>query len=171
MVFRQAPLGIPLSGIDQSCYFMLEVPPPDPNYDFITTLTASGNPRHPPGYEWCWCKWFDNGCGLVRLLRTHQHLALKEERILESKYDEMTCTIHEQSLTLIIDQSYGSQHVAMHGLWEPEYESEDDNNWIYLLYFTIALVAVTWSKFSMSPLGGRLGGLPPIAGGSHLFTQ
>jgi len=28
----------------------------------------------------------------------------------------------------IIDRSYGSQHAVMHGLWEPEYESEDDNN-------------------------------------------
>ena len=31
----QVPLGIPLSGIDQSCYFTSEVPPPDPDYDFI----------------------------------------------------------------------------------------------------------------------------------------
>ena len=28
----------------------------------------------------------------------------------------------------IIDQSYGLQRAVMHGLWEPEYESEDDNN-------------------------------------------
>ena len=31
----QVPLGIPLSGIDWSCYFTSEVPPPDPDYDFI----------------------------------------------------------------------------------------------------------------------------------------
>ena len=28
----------------------------------------------------------------------------------------------------IIDRSYGSQRAMMHELWEPEYESEDDNN-------------------------------------------
>ena len=28
----------------------------------------------------------------------------------------------------IIDRSYGSQRAVMHGLWEPEYESEDDNS-------------------------------------------
>ena len=46
----QAPLGIPLSGIDQSCYLMSEVPPPDPNYNLIAK-----------GYNWCsWetgCEW------------------------------------------------------------------------------------------------------------------
>ena len=31
----QAHLGIPLLGIDQSWHFMLEVMPPDPDYDFI----------------------------------------------------------------------------------------------------------------------------------------
>ena len=28
----------------------------------------------------------------------------------------------------IIDQSYGLQHAVINGMWEPEYESEDDNN-------------------------------------------
>lgn len=28
----------------------------------------------------------------------------------------------------IIDRSFGSQRAAMHGMWEPEYESEDDND-------------------------------------------
>jgi hypothetical protein len=28
----------------------------------------------------------------------------------------------------IVDQSYGSSHAVMHGLWEPEYESEDAND-------------------------------------------
>lgn len=28
----------------------------------------------------------------------------------------------------IIDRSYGSQRVAMQGMWEPEYESEDPND-------------------------------------------
>jgi len=28
----------------------------------------------------------------------------------------------------IIDRSYGSQRAVMHGLWAPEYESEDDND-------------------------------------------
>ena len=32
----QGCLGIPLLGINQSCHFMLEVPPPDLHYDFIT---------------------------------------------------------------------------------------------------------------------------------------
>lgn len=27
----------------------------------------------------------------------------------------------------IIDRSYGSQRAVMHGMWEPEYESEDEN--------------------------------------------
>ena len=26
----------------------------------------------------------------------------------------------------IIDQSFGSEHAVMHGMWEPEYESEDE---------------------------------------------
>ena len=59
----------------------------------------------------------------MRSLRTRQHHALKEERKLESKYDEMTRTIHERSLTLIIDRSYGSQRAVMHELWELEYDS------------------------------------------------
>ena len=32
----QTPLGIPLLGIDWSCYFTSEVPPADLNYNFIT---------------------------------------------------------------------------------------------------------------------------------------
>ena len=28
----------------------------------------------------------------------------------------------------IVDQSFGSHHVVMDGLWEPDYESEDDDN-------------------------------------------
>ena len=28
----------------------------------------------------------------------------------------------------IIDRSFGSQRAVIHGMWEPEYESEDDNN-------------------------------------------
>ena len=28
----------------------------------------------------------------------------------------------------IIDQSFGSQHAMIHGMWEPEDESEDDSN-------------------------------------------
>ena len=35
----------------------------------------------------------------MRSLRTCQHHAIKEKRKLESKYDEMTHAIHEQSLT------------------------------------------------------------------------
>jgi hypothetical protein len=27
----------------------------------------------------------------------------------------------------IIDRSFGSERAVMHGMWEPEYESEDDN--------------------------------------------
>ena len=28
----------------------------------------------------------------------------------------------------IIDRSFGSERAVMHGMWEPEYESEDDND-------------------------------------------
>ena len=28
----------------------------------------------------------------------------------------------------IIDRSFGSEHAVMHGMWEPEYESEDEND-------------------------------------------
>lgn len=28
----------------------------------------------------------------------------------------------------IIDRSFGLQRAVMHGMWEPDYESEDDNN-------------------------------------------
>ena len=28
----------------------------------------------------------------------------------------------------IIDQSFGSEHAVMHSMWEPEYESEDEND-------------------------------------------
>jgi len=28
----------------------------------------------------------------------------------------------------IIDQSFGLEHTVIHGMWEPEYESEDENN-------------------------------------------
>lgn len=28
----------------------------------------------------------------------------------------------------IIDRSFGSERAVMHGMWEPEYESEDDNS-------------------------------------------
>ena len=69
------------------------------NNDKMGASTASGNQRRPPGCEQGWCKRFNNGCGCMRLLRTHQHHALKEKRKLESKYDEMTHTIHERSLT------------------------------------------------------------------------
>ena len=65
------------------------------NNDKRGAPTASGNPRRPPGYEQCWCKGFNHGCGLVRPLRMCQHHAIKEKRKLESKYDEMTCSIHE----------------------------------------------------------------------------
>ena len=45
----------------------------------------------------------------------------------------------------IIDWSYRSQRAVMHGLLEPEYKSEEDNDWIiFYLYFTSALASVTW---------------------------
>ena len=28
----------------------------------------------------------------------------------------------------IIDQSFGSERAIMHGMWEPEFESEDEND-------------------------------------------
>ena len=34
--------------------------------------------RLPPGYEWCWCHGYRNGCRLIRSLRMHQYHANKE---------------------------------------------------------------------------------------------
>jgi len=39
-----------------------------------------------PGYQWCWCRGFNVGCGHVRSLRTRRHHALKEGRIIEGNY-------------------------------------------------------------------------------------
>ena len=47
----QVLLGIPLSGIDQSCYFTSEVPPPDLDYDFIAACIKSQKPFHLPFYN------------------------------------------------------------------------------------------------------------------------
>ena len=41
----------------------------------------------------------------------------------------------------IIDQSFGSQCVAMHGMWAPEYESEDGMIEIYLFYILLCCPA------------------------------
>jgi hypothetical protein len=43
--------------------------------------------RHLPGYERCWCRGYNVGCGLVESLRTRQKHALKERTIREGKYD------------------------------------------------------------------------------------
>ena len=34
----------------------------------------------------------------------------------------------------IIDWSFGSECAVMHSMWEPEYESEDENDW-NIIYF------------------------------------
>jgi len=39
--------------------------------------------RHLPGYQRCWCRSFNVGCGRVSSLRMRQHHALKERKELE----------------------------------------------------------------------------------------
>ena len=53
----------------------------------VTSGNRFAAARHPPGSEHCWCRGFNVGCGLVRLLRMCQNHALKEKIIRESKYD------------------------------------------------------------------------------------
>ena len=106
------------------------------NNDKMGAPTASGNQRHPPGYEQGWCKGFKNGYGLLRPLRMRQYHALKEKRKLESEYDEMTCTIHEQSSTFqfienqaqllgdFLDSSIGELNDKGH--WDMIMEPQDE---------------------------------------------
>ena len=104
--------------------------------DKMGAPTASGNRRRPPGYEQGWCEGFNNGYGLVRPLRTRQHHALKEKGKLESEYDEMTCAIHERSLTFqfienqaqllgdFLDNSIGELNYEEH--WDIPIELQDE---------------------------------------------
>ena len=66
--------------------------------------TASGNQcmaaRLHPGYERCWCRGYGNGCGLIRLLRTHQYHANKERMLEMSKYDKIRRDIRARWLTV-----------------------------------------------------------------------
>jgi len=40
----------------------------------------------------------------------------------------------------IINRSLGSERAVMHGMWEPEYESEDERDYnIFILYLSIAV--------------------------------
>ena len=60
----------------------------------------SGAAKHLPGYERCWCRGFNDGCGLVRSSETRRIHAIKEGKIKEGQCDEITHHIHTQSLTL-----------------------------------------------------------------------
>ena len=53
-----------------------------------TPGNRSAAARDLTGYEQCWCRGFNVGCGLVRTLRTRQRHAMKEIRMKEGNYDK-----------------------------------------------------------------------------------
>ena len=53
-----------------------------------------------PGYERCWCRGFNVGCGLIRSRRTRQRHTVREREIRKGRISIITRHIRRRSLTL-----------------------------------------------------------------------
>jgi len=60
----------------------------------------SGAVRRPAGYERCWCRGFNVGCGLIRSEWMCQLHATKERKLIKGIISTMIHYIHRRSLTL-----------------------------------------------------------------------
>ena len=64
--------------------------------------------RRPPGYERCWCRGFNVGCGLIRSTRTRRNHANKERRIRERNEARLQLPVDEAREDQPHDATMGS---------------------------------------------------------------
>ena len=67
--------------------------------------SVAARARPLPGYEWCWCRGFNIGCGSVRSWKTCQQHAHKERRLRNGNYDKIIYPMFTRLLTFQFPES------------------------------------------------------------------